>query len=228
MSKGNVFENELLALIFTNVDVPLIGDAAGLQNSAAAGSLYVALHTANPGEAGTQTTSEAAYGSYARVAVARSGAGWTVATNSVTNAGVVTFPAATSGSETELFWSVGTDSSGAGKILYYGPLGTQVPELFTAATNDNITIPGHSLIVDDRIVFFPVPGDTFPTGLTEGTVYWVKTAATDVITISTTQGGATLDITAAGAGWAQKVVGLAVSAGITPSFAAGAIDIFED
>ncbi|MTW08909.1 hypothetical protein GM524_13670, partial [Streptococcus pneumoniae] len=46
MSKTNTFENDLLLLVFNNTDITLIGDAAGLQNSAAAGSLYVSLHTA--------------------------------------------------------------------------------------------------------------------------------------------------------------------------------------
>jgi hypothetical protein len=81
MSKGNTFENDLLLLIFNNTDIADIGDAGGLQNSATAGSLYIALHTADPGEAGNATTSESAYGSYARQAVARSGAGWTVSGN---------------------------------------------------------------------------------------------------------------------------------------------------
>mgnify|MGYP000650276063 CR=1 FL=1 len=78
MSKGNTFENDLLLLIFNNTDAALIGDATGLRGSSTAGSLYVSLHTGDPGEAGNQTTNECAYGSYARVAVARSGAGWTV------------------------------------------------------------------------------------------------------------------------------------------------------
>ena len=86
MSKSNTFENELLLHIFNNSAIALIGDASGLQPSATAGSLYVALHTGDPGEAGTAATSECAYTSYARVAVARSGAGWTVAGNAVTNA----------------------------------------------------------------------------------------------------------------------------------------------
>jgi hypothetical protein len=122
MSKGNTFENELLALIFNNTDIADIGDAGGLQNSATAGSLYVGLHTADPGEAGTATTSESAYGSYARVAVARSGAGWTVSTNTATNAAQIQFPECTSGSETITHVSITTASSGASKILYSGAL----------------------------------------------------------------------------------------------------------
>lgn len=122
MSKGNTFENDLLLLIFNNTDIADIGDAGGLQNSAVAGNLYLALHTGDPGEAGTATTSECAYGSYARVAVARSGAGWTVATNTATNAALAQFPECTSGSETITHVSITVASSGASKILYSGAL----------------------------------------------------------------------------------------------------------
>jgi hypothetical protein len=122
MSKSNAWETALLNLVFNNTDAALIGDATGLRGSSTAGSLYVSLHTGDPGEAGSQTTNEAAYGSYARVAVARSGAGWTVAGNAVTNAALVQFPQCTSGSETETHFAIGTASSGAGKILYKGAL----------------------------------------------------------------------------------------------------------
>jgi hypothetical protein len=122
MSKGNTFENELLLLIFNNTDIANIGDAAGLQNSATAGSLYVALHTADPGEAGNQSTSEANYTGYARVAVARSGAGWTVSGNAVSNAAAVTFGACTAGSSTCTYFSVGKEASGATALLYSGAL----------------------------------------------------------------------------------------------------------
>jgi hypothetical protein len=122
MSKGNTFENDLLLLIFNNTDIADIGDAAGLQNSATAGSLYVSLHTANPDETGNQTSNETSYGSYARVAVARSGAGWTVSGNAVSNAAAITFPTCSSGTPTITHFAVGTASSGTGKILYKGAL----------------------------------------------------------------------------------------------------------
>ena len=113
MSKSNAWENALLQLVFNNVDAAGIGDASGLQNSATAGSLYVSLHTGDPGEAGSQTTNESAYGSYARVAVARTVGGWTVSG---------AFPECTSGTETITHFGVGTDSSGAGTLLYYAAL----------------------------------------------------------------------------------------------------------
>ena len=139
MSKTNACENSLLLLIFNNTDFALIGDAAGLQNSATAGSLYVSLHTADPGEAGDQSTNEIAYTSYARVAVARSGAGWTVTGNSVRPAATTPFPAGTGGSGTATHFGVGTSSSGAGVLLYKGAISPTIvcgngitPQLTTA------------------------------------------------------------------------------------------------
>lgn len=119
---GNTFENELLELVLNNTALALVGDAAGLQPSAADGNLYVSLHTGDPGEAGVQTTSECAYTGYARVAIARTGAAWTVTANQAVNAAAVTFGEDTVGSETATHFAVGTASSGAGKILFKGAL----------------------------------------------------------------------------------------------------------
>lgn len=141
MSKSNSLENSLLLLVFNNSNIANVGDATGLRGSSTAGSLYLSLHTADPGEAGSQTTSECAYGPYARVAVARSGAGFTVTSNSVSPAANVDFPAATSGSETATHWGIGTASSGAGVLLYSGTISLNIvistgvqPRLTTAST----------------------------------------------------------------------------------------------
>lgn len=122
MSKSNTWENDLLLLMFNNTNSTLHGDATGLRGSSTAGSYYFSLHTADPGEAGDQTTSEITYTSYARVAVARSGAGFTVSTNTVATAAAVTFPAGTGGSGTATHFGIGCSSSGAGKLLYKGAL----------------------------------------------------------------------------------------------------------
>lgn len=123
MSKSNTFENDLLLLIFNNTDIALVGDASGIQNSATAGSLYISLHTADPGEAGDQSTSETVYTNYQRVAVARSGAGWTVSGNAVTNAATITFDTCGASGATLTYFGVGCESgTGAGKLLYSGAL----------------------------------------------------------------------------------------------------------
>ena len=126
MSKSNTHENDYLLLMFNNTTMTLVGDAAGILQSAAAGSLYFSLHTADPGEAGDQTTNEVAYTSYARVAVARSGAGFTVSTNTVALVANVTFPAGTGGSGTATHWGIGASSSGAGKLLYKGAISPSI------------------------------------------------------------------------------------------------------
>lgn len=122
MSASNAAENGLLLLIFNNTNFALIGDATGLRGSTTAGSLYFSFHTADPGETGDQTTSETTYTSYARVAVARSGAGFTVTANSVSPAAQVNFPAGTGGSGTITHFGVGTASSGAGVLLFSGTI----------------------------------------------------------------------------------------------------------
>ena len=66
------------------------------------------------------STSEAAYGSYARVNVARSGSGWTVSNNAAVPAAEIAFPAATSGTETETHFSTGKTGGGATAILFSG------------------------------------------------------------------------------------------------------------
>lgn len=122
MSATNVFENGLLSLIFENANYANVGDATGLRGSSTAGVFYISLHTANPNETGNQTTSEAAYGSYARQSVARSTAGWTVASGTADNDAAINFPAAASGSETETHFGVGSDVSGVGNLFLWGAL----------------------------------------------------------------------------------------------------------
>ncbi len=140
MSKAAGWENALLMLLFQNANAANIGDPTGLRGSTTAGSLYLSLHTADPGEAGSQTTSEAAYTGYARVAVARSAAGFTVTGNSVALAAAATFPAGSGGSGTVTHFGIGTASSGAGTLLYSGTVTPAIvtgngvtPELTTAA-----------------------------------------------------------------------------------------------
>lgn len=140
MSMSNASETNFLNLLFNNADWANVGDAAGLQNSATAGSFYVALHTADPTDAGTQSTSEASYTGYARVAVARTGGGWTVSGNQVSNTATVQFGECTAGSATVTHFSVGLLASGAGDILYSGALSASravsagITPLFNPAT----------------------------------------------------------------------------------------------
>ena len=110
MSKGNTTENDVLAMVLTGVDPAWRGNA----------NRYLALHTADPGEAGSQTTSEATFTSYARVAIAN--ADWTDGGSTFSNTNLAQFPQCTGGTNTITHVSIGTVTSGAGQILYSGAL----------------------------------------------------------------------------------------------------------
>lgn len=138
MSKGNTFENDWLKLVFNATAIANMADNA---SSSPLTNLYVSLHTADPGEAGDQTTSEATYTSYARVAVARTSGGWTVTANSVSPVADINFPACTGGTNTITHFGVGTASSSTGKLLYSGTVTPNIsvtngvtPILTTAST----------------------------------------------------------------------------------------------
>src|SRR6266542_1154801 len=108
MSKSDAAENAILLLIFNGTTWANIAVNA---TSSPATTLTVALHTADPGEAGTQSTSEISYTGYARVAVARP-AGWTVTGNSVSPAATISFGQMTAGTGgTVTHFSVGAGTS---------------------------------------------------------------------------------------------------------------------
>lgn len=139
MSKSNTFENDLLKLIFNGTAIPNLADNAA---STPLTNLYLALHTADPGETGNQSTSEVNYTGYARIAVSRTPAGWTVTDNSVSPTVAIEFGEMTGGTPgTASHITVGTASAGAGKVLYRGTLSPSVaynigvvPRLRTTST----------------------------------------------------------------------------------------------
>jgi hypothetical protein len=123
MAKGTTFDNDLLKLIFQGTAIANLADNAAASPIT---NLYVALHTADP-SAGNQNTSEIVYTGYARVAVARNGTGWTVTGASAVNAGAVTFPACSGGSNTAAYVSIGKNATGvAGEIYYSGALNSNL------------------------------------------------------------------------------------------------------
>ena len=125
MSRSNDAENNYLLFMFNNTTWATVGDATGLVGSGGAGSFYVSLHTGDPGEGGSQNTSEATFGQYSRQAVARTSGGWTVAANVVTNTAAITWTECDSGSESITYVGIGRDSgTAAGMLLWSGILDT--------------------------------------------------------------------------------------------------------
>lgn len=117
MSISNTTETAIMSLIF---NATAWGNYADNAAASPQTNIHNSLHTADPGEAGDMTTSEAAYTSYARVNVARTAGGWTVTGGSVSPVANIEFPAGTGGSGTGTHFSTGKTGGGAAAILFSG------------------------------------------------------------------------------------------------------------
>lgn len=213
----------ILQLIFNATTWTSIAQNTG---SSPATNLYISLHNADPGAGGSQTTSETAYTNYARIAVVRTTGGWTVSGSTVINAGAITFAQCGTTGDTLTHFGIGLSPSGAGTLLTSGPIGSGPLLDFTctSASPGTLTIPGSSLSINARLSLYGNAAGTLPTGTTEGVVYFVGTVSGIAVTLSTTASNANpVNTSTVGAGYAIIQSPLAVSNGITPSFAAGVL-----
>lgn len=205
------------------------------QNAAAPATLiYLSLHNGSPGPTGNQTTNETAYTNYARQGIARTTGGWTVTTgsgttfSSVANAAAVTFATCGVTGDTLTHWGIGLSASGAGTLDFFGPLGPiagpDVPFTCTNASPGVLTCFGYTPTVNDRVMVAQAPGqEGLPTGITEGTIYYVGTApGGQTLTLSTTTAnGNPVNTTSTGSGFIYKCGPLVVGTGNAPIISAG-------
>jgi len=119
MPKSVTTCNNLLKLLFNATSWTGVADNTA---TAPLTNLFLSLHTADPGTGNAQTTNETAYTNYARVPVLRTSAGWTVATNTATNAALTQFAQCGATGSTVTHVAIGTAASGAGNVLYAGAL----------------------------------------------------------------------------------------------------------
>jgi hypothetical protein len=119
MAKSTTTCNNLLKLIFNGTAWTSIADNTA---TSPATNLYLSLHTADPGVGGTQSTNETSYTNYVRIAVARTNVGWTVTTNTASNAALAQFAQCGATGATLTYVAIGMLSTGAGIILYSGAL----------------------------------------------------------------------------------------------------------
>ena len=138
--KTDVFENDILKLIFWGTAIANIADNAA---ASPATILYLSLHTADPTDAAAsgQSTSETTYTGYARIAMNRNSGAWAITGNSVSPVANVDFGTCTAGTATITHVGIGLASSGTGKLLYAGSLSPAIavvagviPRLTTAST----------------------------------------------------------------------------------------------
>lgn len=135
MSKSDAHENEYLLYAFHGTP----------PSWSMAADFYLSLHTADPGEGGSQTTNEASYSGYARVAVPRDSGGWTVTGGIASNAAEVQFPLASSGPQVITHVGIGIALSGAGGLLWRCALGSPV----TVGPGGRVTIAAGALTVTE-------------------------------------------------------------------------------
>lgn len=182
----------------------------GLDESIAAGIKFVGIFTASdPGTGTTFSGTEASGGTpaYARQSVTFGAA----ASGQKSNTNAITFdvPAGTYG-----FVGYFNTVTGnvAGNYLGYGPINGTVKGFATVdsagVTSNLIQSNAHGLVANDRVMVYNVFAESLPAGLTEGTIYFVISTGltTDLFSVSTTQGGAAVDITGQGEMYFQKVI----------------------
>ena len=117
MSIGNTTETDILALLFNATAIANVADNAA---SSPLTQVACALHTADPGESGNLSTSEAAYTSYARQNTNRNSGGFTVSGGSCSPVTDITFPACTGSSATITHLSFGKTGGGSATLWYSG------------------------------------------------------------------------------------------------------------
>jgi hypothetical protein len=180
----------------------------GLDEAITAGIKYVGVHTlTDPGTGASANSGEATGGSpaYARQAVTWGAA----ASGQKSNSGALTFDVAPGTYAFLTFWNV--VGPGTSSYLGYAPINGSTKGFFsvdTTLTNDALFSVAHGLADGDRVQLFNVFAESLPTGLTEGTVYFVVSSTTNSFKVSLTSGGAAVDITAVagGEGFFQKVI----------------------
>jgi len=123
MPKSTTTCNNVLKLIFNATAWANMADNAATSPYT---NLYLSLHNANPGVGNSQTTSETAYTNYARIPITRNSGGWTVSTNTATNAALAQFAQCGATGDTLTYIAVGTAASGVGNVLYAGALNSSL------------------------------------------------------------------------------------------------------
>jgi hypothetical protein len=119
-------------------------------------------------------------------------------------------------------------STNDGKTQGWWPLGGQpLMAGVVEGDDDTITSKAHGLTASQRVVFMDITGGGLPTGLTEGVVYWVRSAglATDSFTVATTDGGAAVNITTDGEVFFTRCIPETFASQGTYTIAAGDLDV---
>lgn len=156
-------------------------------------AIYASIHTGDPGLTGLN---EVAGGSYARQAVTLSAA----VAKASDNTNLLSYsdmPLA------DMAYIGLWDAVSAGNYLTGGPLAGGT--FSAAASTDTFTATAHGMGDTQKVMFFSRANQTLPTGVSAGTIYYVRDSAANTFKVAATPGGTAIDLTADGAGGFIKV-----------------------
>ncbi len=177
-------------------------------DEAASQITHVGIHTLT--DPGTGTNAAAGEVTGGSPAYARKAGTWgAAASGQKTNSGALTFdiPAGTTAGFLTFYNHLTANS---GNYRGYAPINGSIKGFGTVdsagATADAIQSAAHGLTDGDRVMVFNVFAESLPTGLTEGTIYFVVSSATNTFEVSLTLGGASVDITGQGELFFQKII----------------------
>lgn len=184
-------------MFFTSTARNLMLDA--IDESVSSGAKYASLHTAYSATGANEVTGGSpAYG--------RRSATWSAASAGV-KALAATLPTWDVPASTTVAWIGFWDASTAGTFLGMVPNGGGPLKRFLVPTGDlsgdTLECPAHGFANGDTVVVWAPSGG--PAGLSVGTIYFVVSAATDTLKLSLTSGGSTIDVTAIGSGFLQRI-----------------------
>lgn len=189
--------------MFSDFSKGLMLDA--LDEAATNGIKFWSAHTAYS----TTGSNEVAGGSpaYARKAATYAAASGSPRTKVSSASATFDIPAATT-----VNWIGRWDAVTTGNFHGMSPAGGGARRQFgvnaAGVTANTIDSPAHGLSAGNQVVFWASSGASLPTGLAEGTIYFVIATGltTDVFSVSATSGGSAIDITAIGDGEFQTAL----------------------
>jgi len=169
-----------------------------LDEAQSAGAKFGSLHTAYSSSGANEVTGGSP-------AYARKAATWAAASSGskATSASMVfDVPASTT-----VAWVGFWDASTSGTFLGMTPNGGGTPQDFVVpdAAADVLECNTHGFTDGQTVVVWALPGDSLPSGLSEGTIYYVRDATTHDLKLAASSGGSAIDV-GLGAGLLQKIV----------------------
>ncbi len=211
---------------FTDYAEGKIADAlfggAALGAPASGADWHLGLFTVTPADDGTGGT-EVTGGSYARVAVTQNATNWPAYAAGLKQLAVAqTYAQASADWGDVVSWGL-FDASTGGNLWVFGEMVGTIKEFASDGSTDIVYSPAHGFSNTDTVRVRALTG-TLPSGLSEGTTYYVRDAATDSFKLAASSGGAAIDI-GSGSGLIAKITVQNVANGNTAQFNANAIKI---